>query len=275
MTQYIFVVEADPKPFMITYINSSTFLLFLVGVNIFKSNIHWLAFKFSIIWTLANYTAILSLSLTSVSISTIASSSCGIFTFVIGLLLRTESYSHIKLISCLGSVFGVYLLCGDSFMVNIGLFVGLASAFFYGVYSQVLKVSIDDTFNMREFIGCVGLWNTLLLWPIFFLLHFTNLERFEFPRHQFHLILVNALIGTALSEYFWIKAISTAAPIVVTLGLGITIPLTMLIDVFILHHHLTTNIIIGGSIVVLSFIAVEYSPKQIQEDIEDEIDICS
>lgn len=53
--------------------------------------------------------------------------------------------------------------------------------------------------------GFVGLFNLLLLWPGFFLLHYTGFEAFEFPNKLIWMcIVINGLIGTVLSEFLWL-----------------------------------------------------------------------
>lgn len=43
------------------------------------------------------------------------------------------------------------------------------------------------------------------MWPVFFILHFTNIEQFELPNQQQLLVLlINGLIGTVLSEALWL-----------------------------------------------------------------------
>lgn len=54
-------------------------------------------------------------------------------------------------------------------------------------------------------LGFVGLFNLLLLWPGFFLLHYTGFEDFEFPNKVVLMcIVINGLIGTVLSEFLWL-----------------------------------------------------------------------
>lgn len=55
------------------------------------------------------------------------------------------------------------------------------------------------------FSGFVGLFNLLLLWPLFFLFHYSKWELFEWPtRHQWTFLLLNGLVGTVLSEVLWL-----------------------------------------------------------------------
>lgn len=63
------------------------------------------------------------------------------------------------------------------------------------------------TITDRSFLlsGFVGLFNLLLLWPGFLLLHYTGFEAFELPSQLvWTYILINGLIGTVLSEFLWL-----------------------------------------------------------------------
>lgn len=112
-----------------------------------------------------------------------------------------------------------------------GAVLALLSAFFYASYLVLVKHKSDTeekidvplffgkTFSYYCFkhhsniprlhqifsTGFVGLWNLLLMWPIFFVLNFTQIELFELPNHrQFIVLFLNGLIGTVLSEALWL-----------------------------------------------------------------------
>lgn len=54
-------------------------------------------------------------------------------------------------------------------------------------------------------IGFVGLIDTLVMWPLFFLLHSAKLEVFVWPTlQQWQYIALNGLVGTVLSEFLWL-----------------------------------------------------------------------
>lgn len=62
-------------------------------------------------------------------------------------------------------------------------------------------------FNLCVFfiIGFVGLFNLLLLWPVFFLLSYLNIESFEWPNHkQWMYLILNGFIGTVFAEVLWL-----------------------------------------------------------------------
>lgn len=80
---------------------------------------------------------------------------------------------------------------------------------FFGKFLYILFILVQILINNFHFtnirIGFVGLWNLLLMWPIFFVLNFTQIEVFELPNHrQFLVLFFNGLIGTVLSEALWL-----------------------------------------------------------------------
>ena len=61
--------------------------------------------------------------------------------------------------------------------------------------------------------GFVGLVCALLMWPGFFILHYSKHEVFEWPdKHQWLFIIINGLIGTVLSEILWLWLVVSANP---------------------------------------------------------------
>lgn len=109
----------------------------------------------------------------------------------------------------------------------IGDLLALCGAVFYGCYTTLLKLKIGDEsrIDMPLFFGFVGAFNVLFMWPAFPLLHFLGLEKFELPfsPHLWILVLLNAFIGTFLSDYLWLLAMLMTSPLVVTLGISLTV----------------------------------------------------
>lgn len=88
-----------------------------------------------------------------------------------------------------------------------GIVLSVFSAFFYACYLVLVKRKSDteEKIDIPLFFGFVGLWNILLLWPLFFVLNFSELEVFEMPnRRQFLVLFLNGLIGTVISEALWL-----------------------------------------------------------------------
>lgn len=88
-----------------------------------------------------------------------------------------------------------------------GIVLSILSAFFYACYLVLVKRKSDteEKIDIPLFFGFVGLWNILLLWPLFFVLNFSELEVFEMPnRRQFLVLLLNGIVGTVVSEALWL-----------------------------------------------------------------------
>lgn len=160
----------------------------------------WLSLEFCLLWFLANYFVAACLEFTTVASSTILTSTSSIFTLLFGVTFKVEKFTMKKLLGVMASLAGIVLissvdLSGDndknrgSFPhksareIALGDGMALFSAVLYGIYAVMMKKRIGDEsrINMPLFFGIVGLWNVLMLWPGFFILHYTGVEKFELP----------------------------------------------------------------------------------------------
>jgi solute carrier family 35 protein F5 len=67
--------------------------------------------------------------------------------------------------------------------IALGDAMAAFSSIMYGVYTIVMKKQVGDEsrVNMPLFFGLVGFFNLILMWPGFFILHWTGVELFSFP----------------------------------------------------------------------------------------------
>ncbi|KAI9487528.1 MAG: hypothetical protein EXX96DRAFT_593613 [Benjaminiella poitrasii] len=286
------------KPFLVTYINTATFSLYLLpfifnrkkkkeptnDVNLeiearlldennipnsaedltFNDSVILpepqlttietikLSLAFCILWFFANYTTNASLAYTSVASSTILSSMSGLFT------LGKKSFIGIVFVSYSDQL----TRHGQSTLPSplVGDLLALCGAIFYGCYTTLLKLKIGDEsrINMPLFFGFVGAFNLLLLWPAFPILHSLHVEKFELPYSPslWIMVLLNAFIGTFLSDYLWLLSMLMTSPLVVTLGISLTIPLALVGDVVFKHFMPGIQYAIGATLVVAGFLIV-------------------
>ncbi|KAF2743560.1 hypothetical protein M011DRAFT_471308 [Sporormia fimetaria CBS 119925] len=235
-----------------------------------------LSFEFCILWFVANYFASACLGYTTVASATILGSTSSIWTLLFGTLLRVEVFSFRKFIGVLASLCGVALISSidvsgttDS---NRGSFphkspaellLGDAMAFFsavlYGIYAVLMKKRIGDErrVNMPLFFGLVGLINLLLLWPGLVVLHFTGTEPFELPptKRITTIVLVNSA-SSLVSDYSWAYAMLLTSPLVVSVGLSLTIPLSLVGQMVISGQYASPWYWVGAVIVVGAFVWV-------------------
>ncbi|KAF8198950.1 hypothetical protein BJ912DRAFT_922159 [Pholiota molesta] len=248
-----------------------------------------LAFSFCLIWFIANWSVNASLDYTSVASATILSSMSGFFTLAIGRLFHVEKLTLIKIGAVCTSFLGVMIVSlSDSGMkqpagpalhpttqqmiVNsraiLGDMLALVSALFYAMYVILLKVRIksESRIDMQLFFGFVGLLNIIACWPIGFILHITGAEVFELPtsRKALSALFINMAI-TLSSDYLYVLAMLKTTPLVVTIGLSLTIPVAVAGD--FLRHRPAQIAVIGGALLVLaSFVAVGFEDSNEDED---------
>ncbi|KAJ1919253.1 Nucleosomal histone H3-Lys79 methylase [Mycoemilia scoparia] len=301
------------RPFFITYLNTSTFSLYLLGWWWKKKKNHFitgqlkrssssdsdfgtfegqpdaennqiqsqnifaedkLSFKetaqlgvmFCFLWFLANVTQNASLAYTTVANSSILTSTS------VGSLAGVEKFTALRLGAVIISIMGVYLIMNhgkvsgetDNSMPLSwwGDTLALLSAVVYGCYTTLLKWKIGDESRIDSalFFGFVGISNILLLWPLFPILQGLGTESFQLPSSSevWGIILVNAFVGTFLSDYLWLQSILMTTPLVVTLGLSLTIPLSIAGDVILKGAHPGLGYFVGAALVLLGFCGAPY-----------------
>jgi len=261
-----------------------------------------LASIFCFIWFVANWTVNASLDYTSVASATIMSSMSGFFTLGIGRVFKVESLSVIKVVAVVISFSGVILVSlsdssqsatrnevvsvipdtiskvgrfihdGEYSNPLLGDFLALLSAMFYAFYVILLKVRIrqESRINMQLFFGFVGLFNILFLWPLGLILHYTGAERFELPSDGKAIgsLLLNMFI-TLSSDFIYVIAMLKTTPLVVTIGLSLTIPVAVAGD-FLLGRTVKLMSLLGAFLVLGSFTVVGLEDSKNEEILAEE-----
>ncbi|KAI0490653.1 hypothetical protein F4859DRAFT_458716 [Xylaria cf. heliscus] len=239
--------------------------------------------EFAMIWFLGNYFASACLEYTSVGSVTILTSTSSVWTLIFCALMKIELFSVRKLIGVLASLSGVILislvdLSGDGNDDDRGNFphktqgqiaIGDAMAFFsaivYGVYVVVMKIRVgnEDRVNMPLFFGLVGTFNILLLWPLFPILHYTGIEPFELPPNGkvWAIILLNSL-SSFISDISWAYAMLLTTPLVVTVGLSLNIPLSLIGEIIQYGQYSSFIYWVGAVIVVISFLFINHESQE-------------
>ncbi|KAI1487580.1 hypothetical protein F5X96DRAFT_649266 [Biscogniauxia mediterranea] len=236
-----------------------------------------LSLEFCMIWFLGNYFASACLEYTSVASTTILTSTSSIWTLIFCALMRIEAFSVRKLIGVMASLTGIVLismvdLSGEDNddgrgnfphksqqQIAIGDAMALFSAVVYGVYVVVMKIRVgnEDRVNMPLFFGLVGIFNLVLLWPLFPILHYTGIEPFEMPPDgKIWLIIMLNSISSFVSDISWAYAMLLTTPLVVTVGLSLTIPLSLIGEIIQYAQYSSFIYWVGAVIVVLSFVFI-------------------
>ena len=147
----------------------------------------------------------------------------------------------------------------------IGDILALIGAALYGAYTVFLKYKVrnEERVSMPLFFGFVGIFNLLVLWPAIILLDVTGLEPFALPsnRTTWTIVCINASI-TFISDYLWVLAMLMTSPLVVTVGISMSIPLALLGDHIIYKHSGNILFFLGALCVFGSFIAINLGYKE-------------
>ena len=211
---------------------------------------------------------------------------------VFGALLSVEKFTLRKLIGVLASLAGIVLISGVDLSGNndknrgsfphksqgqiaIGDALAFASAILYGVYTTLMKKRMGNEarVDMMLFFGLVGLYNVILLLPGFLILHYTGVERFELPPTKRILTIVLVNSATSLvSDICWAYAMLLTSPLVVTVGLSLTIPLSLIGQMILNSQSSSATYWIGAGVVFLSFVFINHESKDEEEKADRKIE---
>lgn len=227
-----------------------------------------IALYFCLLWFLANYTFQAALAYAEASLVALLSSSSSVFTLFLASIFPSspsDKFTLSKFIAVIISIIGMSLvtISGSKLELKlpIGAILSLISAFFYASYLVFLKrmVENEEKIEVPMFFGFVGLFNFILLWPIFFILHYLKLEQFEWPnRNQWLFLLINGLIGTVVSEALWLWGCLLTSSLVATLALSLTFPLSMISDMIFSIWPPSVLFYIGSIPVISSFVFITF-----------------
>uniref|UniRef100_A0A1Q3F5J7 Solute carrier family 35 member F5 n=1 Tax=Culex tarsalis TaxID=7177 RepID=A0A1Q3F5J7_CULTA len=228
------------------------------------------ALMFSILWFIANYMFQLALEPSETAMVTLLSSTSSFFTLILAAMFPSSCGDKLTV----SKIFAVLLSISGAVMVSLseinepkmsrGIVLAIMSAFFYASYLVLVKRKSDteEKINIPLFFGFVGMWNLLLLWPLLFVLNFSQLEVFELPsRKQFLVLFINGLVGTVLSEALWLWACFLTSSLIGTVAISLQIPLAMLFDM-VLHGKTYPPMFYLGSLpMFLSLVFVAFLVK--------------
>ncbi|KAF2137506.1 uncharacterized protein K452DRAFT_235658 [Aplosporella prunicola CBS 121167] len=243
-----------------------------------------LSIEFCCLWFLANYFTAACLHYTTVASSTILTSTSSIWTLLAGAFIGIERFTLRKLLGVLASLLGIVLISTvdisgtNSDDANRGSFpsktpgelatgdaLAFLSAVLYGFYAVTMKARIGDErrVSMPLFFGLVGLFNVLLLWPGLVVLHVTGIETFAMPPTGkiWAIVLINST-SSLVSDFCWAYAMLLTSPLVVTVGLSMTIPCSLIGQVLINGQTAHWAYWVGAAVVVGSFVFVNHEENR-------------
>lgn len=233
------------------------------------------AAHFAVLWFTANLLNNASYVYTDVASATILACTSSFFTLLLGAVMGVETVTWPKVGALFVSIAGVCLVTGGSGGSGdsegpaaprplLGNVLALGSAFFYGLYTTLLKLRVRDEtqLNSQMFLGFVGVFNIVSMLPVLVVFHVAGVETFALPSSArvWALLAVNCA-GMLLSDLCWVLAMLMTTPLTVTVGLSATIPLSMLGEVIFNGRHADLLYYIGAALVAWSFFVVNRSEE--------------
>ncbi|XP_019771993.1 solute carrier family 35 member F5 isoform X3 [Dendroctonus ponderosae] len=209
---------------------------------------------------------LVSLLKTQAGLVNLLSSTSSFFTLLLASIYPSstaDKFTISKLAAVILSILGVLLLSLSDIKqeanIPTGAVLGLVSAVFYAAYLVFLKRTVPNgnRIDIPMFFGFVGLFNLLLMWPLFVFLHITKIETFEWPnREQLTLLLLNGLLGTVVSEALWLWGCFLTSSLMATVATSMAIPIAFVADAILKHLDYSPLFYLGTIFMILGFLLV-------------------
>ena len=255
---------------------------------------------FFLMWFFSNYFYNYGLLYASITSSVVLSNTSPTWVFLLGISCLVprrirQHFNPLKLALVIISLSGFGLIAtadirsshkasadagGDSESQSeslIGDCITVLSAMFYAVYATYLKLAVpeekEQSFHFSWFLGFVGLFNDFAILPLFFIFDATGLEIFEWPNKEtVALLSLNALVGTVVSDYCWARSVVLLGPLITSLGITLTFPISALVDVFLNGKSFGWLYLAGSLCIFLGFFgiaAIEYREDKKKKALKD------
>lgn len=212
-----------------------------------------LALQMTLIYYAYNVCVMMALQYTSASNQTILGSTTAIFALCLGVKLGIDKFSVKKVVCVLFSLAGVILISvsesgpsetGGVFEPKnpkLGNCFALAGALFYALYLIVMKMKCgtgDRVTDERKLFGWIGVFSFLLGCPVLLAVDALGIEKFLLPPNKivFFMISINAVFSV-ISDYVTILAMLLTSPLVTSLALTSSIPITIFVDFVLLQFR--------------------------------------
>mmetsp|Transcript_131866 Transcript_131866/g.239772 ORF Transcript_131866/g.239772 Transcript_131866/m.239772 type:complete len:375 (-) Transcript_131866:54-1178(-) len=213
-----------------------------------------------LLWLCAQWIFNWSLLYTSVATNTVLSSTTSVFTFFFSLVICRDPFRWCSFGAALSSFFGCLLVSMQkpskitATAVNssvLGDVLTLTSAAMFSLASVMLRKLAPSKFDSSFFMGMNGLLAIVMSPMVLYAAHHLGVENFRPPTGNVLLALsVNAVLGCACANYLYISALLLLSPLVTSVCMSLSIPISALTDeVLMRQHRFSSEWLLGAALV--------------------------
>jgi len=246
----------------------------------------WLALKFCLLWFISNFFVSACLRYTTVASSSVLGATSSGFTLLFGAIFGAERFTIRKLGGVMVCLLGVFMisrvdLSGESdenrgdfphkswSEMAVGDVLALSAAACYGLYTILLSKGVGNETRLDVFLffGFIGAFNLLFIWIGLPIMHWTGYETFEMPPTSriWWIIIINGIISV-ISDVSWTYSLLLTSPLVITVGISLTIPMSLLGQMIFNAQSSSVMYWIGSVIVIASFLIINYESMREGEE---------
>jgi len=214
------------------------------------------------VWFASQWTYSAGVARTSVTSSTVISTTSVVWTLLASWMFLGEKLTPVKLLGIAACMAGnVATLWGNDIESGqrdhfSGDVLCLVAAMLYATYTTMLMVLTTEDTCINLVFGAVGVAMLVFASPVVLLLRGDAVRTMS--SEIFGLLIFNGVFDNVLSQYAWAKGVQWTSPTSATVGLSLTIPLSMVADV-VRRKPLTVWSFVAAALVVLGFVLVTLS----------------
>ena len=235
----------------------------------------WKVLGLGCIWLSAQVVYVMSLLYSSMGKNTAVSSSSSAFSFVFSILILGYQFRIVSALGVLGTIGGVVMTSlfrpdeivdpsttGDFEIVDSaqGYIMAVSAAVCFGLFSCLFKKWIKEDKYGGVVFGSFGLISLVIGLPLVLICHFTGLQTVAVPGWQAALLItLDAILCCFVNNFCLSRAFIYLTPVVVLVGLSMTTPLSIFVDVVILGKSAYSALnVVGVCLIILAVLVVGY-----------------
>eukprot|EP00927_Polykrikos_kofoidii_P044835 TRINITY_DN38710_c0_g1_i1.p1 TRINITY_DN38710_c0_g1~~TRINITY_DN38710_c0_g1_i1.p1 ORF type:complete len:396 (-),score=60.47 TRINITY_DN38710_c0_g1_i1:153-1340(-) len=188
-----------------------------------------------------------SLLYTSVATSTVLSSTSSVFAFFFSLVICREPFRILSFGAALLSFAGCSVVAlqtpgrvNDSAIpsTTLGTVLTVSASALFALVSVLLRRMAPPDVDMSRFMGMTGVFSAVAAPGLLFAAHRSGLETFQTPPiGTLGIMTLNALLGCTLANYLYNSAILLLSPLLATVCMSMSIPVSAFVDQILLSEH--------------------------------------